>query len=172
MQRHYPHHFYNARINFYYPYNFIISVHFVLRSATKSRKSQIKFGDNSRAARVLRSETHQIEHKMTTYSESLQGRLLQSPPEWGVQSRIFCRARAHPSDDEMLLRFTQSILVSLFCFILIFRFLARTRQVSPPLSSGGYQLLYKSRDCVHSHCTLWPARREPVLRLYSDCTLF
>ena len=66
------------------------------------------------------------------------------------------------------MRFTQVIPVSLLSFILIFVFLVRTRQVSPSLSSGGYQLLYKSRDGVHSHCTLQPMRREPVLRLYSD----
>ena len=70
----------------------------MLRLATKSRKSQIKFGDNSRAARVLRSQTHEIEHKMTTYSKSFEGRLLQSPSERGVQSRVFGWARAHPRD--------------------------------------------------------------------------
>ena len=102
----------------------------------------------------------------STYSESFEGRLLQRSAKWGVQCIIFRRAGAHPGGISWT--FTQSGLI--VQFYSVSQISDRTRQVSPPLSSGGYQLLYRSRDCVHMYCTPRSGMPEPVLSLYTGCT--
>ena len=59
--------------------------------------------DNSRESSTVRGETHETSTSTlyeilatSTYSESFEGRLLQSSAKWGVQSIIFRRAGAHP----------------------------------------------------------------------------
>ena len=130
--------------------------------------------DNSRESSTVRGETHETTTSTlyeilatSTYSESFEGRLLQSSAKWGVQSIIFRRAGAHPGGISWTFTQPRCNPASLLSFILFLRFLTELGKYHLPYQAAGINCCTEV-GIVYT-CTVHPG--PGCQNRFSVCTL-